>query len=79
MAARLNNKYGAIERGDCNDLEGPNVGRLTPLEKAVVLRIRNKLKQKELADMIGVSRFALNRMEAGEFTDAKLMEFWGCK
>lgn len=61
---------------DLRKIKFPLDGKITPQEMCVVRRRRSGLKQSELAEKLGVSRYWLIKMEQGEADVSKLYKFW---
>jgi len=52
-------------------------GKLHPRERCLIARRRMGLKQRELAQRLGVSRLWVIQMESGAAPPDRLCEFWG--
>mgnify|MGYP003648201724 CR=1 FL=1 len=62
-----------------SDPEPPEVtlGGLEPWEHYIVLRLRSKMRQVDLANKLGMSRNTIVRMEQGKSPLKRLIAFWG--
>ncbi|QDP61575.1 MAG: hypothetical protein Tp138OMZ00d2C19078261_36 [Prokaryotic dsDNA virus sp.] len=73
------NVYGEMERGqrEVKDYREGNVEPLKDHEKLLIARRRAELKQEDIAEEIGVTRYWLNRMELGHVPLCKeFVMFW---
>lgn len=72
-------RYGMMENGVLpvsKDMR-VSVGRVTPAEHCLVMRLRAGLTQVQVGKKIGRSRVWVNRMENGVEPPHELVEFWG--
>ena len=77
------NLYGQIER-DQIDISAawrhpiplPKITELTKIEAAFLIRRRYGKTQEEVSDVLGISRYWLNRKECGEAPNDDLMDHW---
>lgn len=70
-------RYNRWEAGkDSDTAPRPALGRLAFREASFIQRRREGVSLADFAKLVGVSRWWLTQMEAGEVDDARLRDYW---